>query len=252
MQFRYKRNDWGYIRNDSLEFFEEWLPYYIQACEVDLLSGKMKQVQVFQKELSRAPSEEFFYKSYDFFQSYSWSPRFAKKFMRRFHELQPGMKKFIVAVISKFLDGYVFSYNTETVYTQELSFMKFFQTTLPGTKRKLVWMIGVERIPEINNKNQIGKFNYKHYMRFLDIITDKEANKPHHVANLAQNIVTDFKKDPARQDFGFLELGYSRNPLFAFEDVITGSVVSFTTDNRPGVKFTPNSFHSTYLSANES
>lgn len=71
MQFRYKKNDWGYVRNESLEFFEEWLSYYINYCDVDILSGTSLQYQnAYYRELSRAPSEEHFYKQYNFFSSY--------------------------------------------------------------------------------------------------------------------------------------------------------------------------------------
>jgi hypothetical protein len=78
--FRYKRNDWRWVKNEHYDFFEEWLPYYVTACEVDLLAGKLGEIQVPQKELARAPSEEVFYKSYSFFKDYTWSARFASNY----------------------------------------------------------------------------------------------------------------------------------------------------------------------------
>jgi len=77
--FRYKKNDFRWVKNNQYDFFEEWLPYYISACEVDLLAGKLAQNQVPQKDLTRAPTEEIFFKSYDFFKDYNWPARFTSK-----------------------------------------------------------------------------------------------------------------------------------------------------------------------------
>jgi hypothetical protein len=126
MQFKYKRNDWGYVRNEPLEFYEEWLPFYLQFCEIDLLAGKADQYQLAHKDLSRAPSEEVFYKSYNFHSTSQWNARFSKKFLRRLRESQYQLKRYIIATMGRLLDGYIFAQGTDTVYAQELSFMKFF------------------------------------------------------------------------------------------------------------------------------
>jgi hypothetical protein len=88
-------------------------------------------------------------------------------------------------------------------------------------------------------------------MRFLDITTEKETNKPHFFSNSCNATSNEFKKDPSRQDFGFLDLGYSRFPLFSIQDVITGQVIGFTTDARSNIKYSPNVFSATYLSHQE-
>lgn len=88
-------------------------------------------------------------------------------------------------------------------------------------------------------------------MRFLDICTEKDANKPLHLRNICTNYINECKKDPSRQDFGFLDLGYSRNPLFKTEHMITGDVVQFCQYHRATDKYSPNSFCSTYLSKEE-
>lgn len=77
-EFRYKRNDWRYHSNENLETFSTWLPFFQQACDVDLLKGELEFLQLTSKySLSQAPTIEHFFKSYNFFGQHEWPARFS-------------------------------------------------------------------------------------------------------------------------------------------------------------------------------
>ncbi len=79
--FRYKRNDWKFQANSDLETFGLWLPHFIQAYEVDALKGELEFLQLTNKSnLSHAPSVEHFFKSYNFFNNFTWPARISSKF----------------------------------------------------------------------------------------------------------------------------------------------------------------------------
>ena len=76
IDFKQKRNDWRYTSNQDLETFTQWLPYFQQAHDVDLLKGELDFIQLTNKHsISAAPSIDHFFKSYNFFNNTNWSAR---------------------------------------------------------------------------------------------------------------------------------------------------------------------------------
>ena len=76
--FRQRKNDFKHVSNENLETFTQWLPFYQEACDIDLMKGELEFIQIKNKNnLGSAPSLEILFKSYNFFEEYTWPVRFS-------------------------------------------------------------------------------------------------------------------------------------------------------------------------------
>lgn len=60
------------------EMIEHWINYFFEAAEYDMLEGTYNQYKVGASFLSKSPSEEILFKSFDFFNT-PWKVRFSSK-----------------------------------------------------------------------------------------------------------------------------------------------------------------------------
>lgn len=99
----------------------------------------------------------------------------------------------------KLLEGYVFAEGTDIISVLDSpSYTKFFSTPLGRSQRHLIWMIGVERVPKLtSNKQTVQRFDYVHYMKFLDIVHAKDIQRGTPTMT-CQRVLYDNRKDPAR------------------------------------------------------
>lgn len=87
-------------------------------------------------------------------------------------------------------------------------------------------------------------------MRFIDVVPSKDLSKGNHVLTCNRTIY-DFRRDPARQDFGYIQAIYTRSALFQDSETLTGTVPEFIELKVPNAKYTPNRFRGTTLSERE-
>lgn len=109
------------------------------------------------------------------------------------------LKKYLVGLMCKLLDGYIFAESTNLITVLDCpGYTKFFSTQLGKSQRYLIWMIGVERIPKLTaNKQTVQRFDYVHYMKFLDVVHSKDMQRGTPTMT-CQRVLYDNRKDPAR------------------------------------------------------
>jgi len=222
---------------------------------VDMLEGKLGALKMHSSVLRQAPSEEVLFKNFDFFKDYTWSARFSGKFIRKFDDLPEKHQQLMIGYICHYLKGNIVYDSQHIKEVDGWPYMAFFKTKIH--KKWLVWMVGVERIPELEkNEKHIKRFDYIHYMRFCDILKTQEKWAPD---DIARQVLQEYKKDPARSDFSVDLEEKNTNAMRLFQKVQTlnGSDVDMTNIYNKTYTmyhhavYLPTEFKHTYLTQRE-
>jgi hypothetical protein len=70
-----------------------------------------------------------------------------------------GYQRYIIGLVGRISQGHLFESgvtDTVSVGGGEISYMKFFMTKFTQSKRALLWMVGVERVPDLNKFGQVN------------------------------------------------------------------------------------------------